>query len=110
MMDISVLGSQSKSVTGNGTLATGNWFSIPADRRLVQVDVHLLGFEIFLNAPRSKLAAETRLLVASPRRFHVGRLHVVHPNDSGAQSLHRAHSLEYVASPDGRRQAIRRIV
>src|SRR6184192_1873916 len=58
-------------------------FSVPTDRRFVQVNVHLLGFEIFLDSPRPKLTPETGLLVAAPRRFDVSGLHVIHPNNAG---------------------------
>ena len=37
---------------------------IPPYRRLIQVDEHLLRFEIFLEAPRTQLAAKARLFVA----------------------------------------------
>ena len=61
--------------------------SVPADRCFVQVDVYLLGLEIFFDARRPELAAKAGLLEASPRRFHVGRLHVIDPDDPGAQTL-----------------------
>src|SRR4029077_14736669 len=41
---------------------------VPSDRLLVQIDVDLFRLQIFLDAPGAKLAAETGLLVAAPRR------------------------------------------
>src|SRR5918911_2317920 len=74
---------------------------IPADRRFTQVDVHLLDVQIFLDAPLAELAADAALLVAAPRRLDVGRLHVVHPHDAGAQVLYDAHRTKDVARPHG---------
>src|SRR5229473_3678296 len=85
----------------NATKARPCTLLVPADRSLVQIDVHLLGLKIFFDAPRPKFAAKARLLVSPPRRFDISRLHVIHPHDARAQRLHRAHGLENVASPDG---------
>src|SRR5579871_3034530 len=84
--------------------------SVPADRRFVQIDVDLLGLQIFFDAPGAEFAAEAGLLVASPRRLDVGWLHVIHPDDAGAQCFHRAHRFENVARPNRSREAVRRIV
>src|ERR1051326_9490254 len=70
----------------------------------------LLILEISSPPPRPEPAAEAGLLEASPRRFHVSRLHVVDPDDSGAEGFHRAHGLENVPRPNGSGQAVRRIV
>src|SRR6185503_19156464 len=59
--------------------------SIPADGLLRQIDVHLLHVEILLDAPLAQLAADAALLVAAPGRLDIGRQHVVHPDDAGAQ-------------------------
>src|ERR1700680_654710 len=85
-------------------------FSVPANGSLVQIDIHLLGLEIFLNSQRPKFAAKARLLVAAPRRFHISRLHVIHPHDARAQRLYRAHGLENIACPDGGGQPVGRVV
>src|SRR5580704_10679330 len=85
----------------------GSYFSVPADRCFVQVDVNLFGFEIFFNAPRAELASESGLFVASPGSLDISRLHMVNPDDSGTQGLHRTESLEDVTGPDGGGQAVR---
>src|ERR1700730_8936943 len=84
--------------------------SVPADRALIQIDVSLLGFQIFFDPPWAQLTSEAGLLVATPRRFHIRRLHVVDPHDAGAQRFHRAECLEDVACPDRRREPVSRIV
>src|ERR1039458_4134314 len=81
--------------------------SVPAYRSFVQVDIHLLGLEILFDAPRPEFAAKARLLVTSPRRFYISRLHVVYPHDARTQCLHRTHGLENVAGPDGDRKSTR---
>src|SRR5581483_3830451 len=47
---------------------------------------------------------------AAPRRLDVGGLHVVHPDNSRAQSLHRAESLEDVAGPNRRSETVWRVI
>src|SRR5215831_21003228 len=84
--------------------------SVPADRRLVQIDVYLLGLEILLNSPGPQLPSEAGLLESSPGRFHISRLHVVDPNNPRAQGFHRTHGLEDIASPDRRCQPIGGII
>src|SRR5271167_4304544 len=84
--------------------------SVPPDWRFVEVDVYQLGFEVLLQAPRAELAAEPGLLESSPGRFHVGGLHVVDPDDSGANLLHGAEGLEDVAGPDSGGESVGRIV
>src|SRR6266436_6588192 len=91
-------------------LGTGNQFSVPANRSFVQIDVDLLGLEIFLDAPGSKFSTKARLLVAAPWCFDIGRLHVIDPDDPGAQRLHRAQGFENIAGPDGGSQTVGRIV
>src|SRR5258706_5600030 len=80
--------------------------SIPSDGLFREIDVDLLHVEIFLDAPLAELAADAALLVAAPRRLDVGRLHVIHPHDAGAQALDRAHRAEDVARPDGGGEAV----
>src|SRR5580692_1964628 len=58
---------------------------VPANRRLIEVDVHLFGLEILLKPPRSQLPTESRLLVPAPRSFHIRGLHVIHPDNSRTQ-------------------------
>src|SRR5437764_13342194 len=84
--------------------------SIPADRLFRKIDVDLFDVEVFLDAPFPELAADAALLVAAPRRLDVGRLHVVHPDDAGAQVLDHPHRAEDVAGPDRRRQAVESVV
>src|SRR5581483_11865406 len=72
---------------------------VPADRLLVEVDVDLLGLQIFFDAPRSQLASKPGLLIASPRRLDICGLHMVHPDYAGAQRLHRAHGFKDVTRP-----------
>src|SRR2546423_5435645 len=83
---------------------------VPADGLLVEVDVDLLGLEILLNAPWPKLAAEAGLLIAAPRRLHVGGLHVVHPDDARAQGFDSPHGFEDIARPNRCSQAVRRVI
>src|SRR2546426_6588823 len=85
-------------------------FLVPADRGLVEIDEHLLGFEIFFEAPGTQLATEARLLVAAPGSFDVRWLHVIDPDDAGAQGLYDAESFVNVAGPDRRRKSVRRVV
>src|ERR1700678_130080 len=66
--------------------------SIPSNRRFIQIDVHLLGLEILVNAMDPQFPAKARLLKPSPRSFHASRLHVIHPHHAGADSLNHAHS------------------
>src|SRR5882724_6648988 len=84
--------------------------SVPADRLLVQIDVHLLGLEILFESPGTELTSKAGLFVPAPRRFDVSRLHVVDPHDASAQRFDHAHSLEDVARPDCGGESIRRIV
>src|SRR5882757_9683637 len=81
------LGFTFRPTTGHWPLNTDHCNSVPADRSLIQIDINLLRFKIFFNSPWSEFAAEARLLVAAPRRFHVSRLHVVHPHNTHAQRL-----------------------
>src|SRR5713101_1112286 len=69
---------------------------VPPDRPLVEVDVDLLDLQVLVEAVRAEFAPETGLLVAAPRRFYGGRLHVVDPDDAGAQALDRPDRLEDV--------------
>src|SRR5579863_10196960 len=96
--------------TSHDSLITSHCLSVPADRRLIQIDMNLLGLEILLDAPRAQFTSETGLLESAPGRFHVCWLHMIDPDDTGAQRLHRPHRLKDVTCPDGSRQAIRRIV
>src|SRR5439155_14578231 len=68
--------------------------SVPADRGFVEIDVDLLGLEIFFEAPRAEFTAKAGLFVAAPGRFDVSRLHMIDPDDAGAQRLHDAKSLD----------------
>src|ERR1700675_5155175 len=87
-----------------------NKFLVPADRRFVQIHKHLLGFQILFEPPRSELASEAGLLVAAPRSFNVSRLHVIDPDNSGAQGLDHAESLVNVAGPDRAREPVWRVI
>src|SRR5436309_579383 len=80
--------------------------AVPADRLLVEVDVDLLDLEILVEAPGAELAAVAGLLEAAPGRLDRRRLHVVDPDDAGAQPAHGAHRLEEIARPDGRGEAV----
>src|SRR3979490_440294 len=79
---------------------------IPTDGLFREIDVDLLDVEIFLDAPFAELAADAALFVAAPRRLDIGRLHVVHPDDAGAQLLHGPHRAEDVARPDRSGEAV----
>src|SRR5271170_3857896 len=83
---------------------------IPADRCFVEIDENLFRFEILLETPGAKLSAEAGLLVATPRSFDVRRLHMIDPNNSGAERLHDAEGFVNVARPDGSGEAVRRVV
>src|ERR1700682_4029559 len=85
-------------------------FLLPPDRRLVEIDEDLFGFQIFLEAPRTQLTAEAGLLVAAPGRFDARWLHVIDPHDAGAQRLHDAKRFVNVPRPDRRREPVRSIV
>src|SRR5260370_34903791 len=84
-------------------LVTDHWplVSVPADGGFVQVDVNLLGLQVFFDTPRAEFATEARLFVASPWRFDISWLHMVDPDDSGTQGLYSAHRTKNVAGPDG---------
>src|SRR5205814_9043265 len=84
--------------------------SVPSDGLFVQIDVHLLGFQIFFDTPRPQFSSETGLLVAAPWLFHRSALHVVYPYDPGTQRLRHAESFEDVSRPYSGGQAVRKIV
>src|SRR6516162_1154257 len=84
--------------------------SVPPDRLFVEIDVDLFDLEVFFDTPRSEFTPESGLLKASPRRFDVRGLHVVHPDDAGANFLDGAKGLENVARPNGGCQPIGRVV
>src|ERR1700752_2294413 len=50
-----------------------------ADGSFFQIDMHLFGLKIFFDAPGAQFAPEAGLFVSAPGRFHVRRLHVIHP-------------------------------
>src|SRR3954469_12801860 len=83
---------------------------VPADGLFTEIDVDLLDVEIFLDAPLPEFAADAALLVAAPRRLDVGRLHVIHPDDAGPQTLDGAHRAEDVARPHGCGESVISIV
>src|ERR1017187_8354051 len=83
---------------------------VPTDRRLVEIDEHLFGFGIFLETPGTKFATIAGLLVAAPRRFDVGRLHVIDPDDAGAERFHHAEGFVDVARPDSAGEPVGRVV
>src|SRR5947208_7167856 len=84
--------------------------SVPADRGFVEIDVDLLGLEIFFEAPRAEFTAKAGLFVAAPGRFDVSRLHMIDPDDAGAQRLHDAKSFVNVAGPNSSSKAVGRVV
>src|ERR1700739_1706630 len=86
------------------------WPLVPPDRRLIQIDEHLFGFEILFKPPRAKLAAKSALLVAAPWRFDVGGLHMIDPDDSSTQRFHHAKRLIDIARPYGSGETIGCIV
>src|SRR5688572_9997871 len=73
--------------------------SIPTDRLVRQRDVHLFRLQEFVRAVGAQLPAMTALLIPAPRRFHVARLHRIHPYDSRAEALHHSHAAKYIARP-----------
>src|SRR5438309_225135 len=83
---------------------------VPADRGLVEIDEHLFGFEVFLEAPGTEFASKARLLVAAPGGFDVGWLHVIDPDDAGTQGLDDTKGFVNVAGPDGGGEAVGRVV
>src|SRR5215472_12634437 len=84
--------------------------SVPGDGGFVEIDENLLGFEILFEAPRAKFAAKAGLFVAAPGRFDVRRLHVIDPNDAGAERFYDAESFVDVAGPDGSGEAVGRVI
>src|SRR5215472_4391048 len=93
---------------GPGT-GVRNWIvgiSVPSDGLFVEIDVNLLRFQIFLDAPGPELTAKARLLVASPGSLYVSGLHVIHPDNAGAERLDDAESLENIARPVSRGEPI----
>src|SRR5215472_4631442 len=75
--------------------------SVPAYGGFVEVDEDLLGFDILFETPGTEFAAEAGLLVAAPRCFDIGRLHVIDPDDSRAERFHDAESFINVTGPHG---------
>src|SRR5207249_4749655 len=72
------------------TLGKGGEFgrrSIPSDRPFIEVDVNLFSFKEFFDAVQAQFPAMAALFIAAPRRFHIARLHRVHPHDACAQAL-----------------------
>src|SRR5215467_8743275 len=84
--------------------------SVPADGRLVEIDEHLLGLEIFFEAPGAELAAKAGLFVTTPGRFDISRLHVIDPDDPGAKRLHDAEGFVNIAGPDRGSEAVGRVI
>src|SRR5258708_2987587 len=84
--------------------------SVPPNWSLVEVHKHLLGFEIFFQAPWAQLATKAGLLVPTPRRFDIRWLHVIHPNDPGAKGLDDAKGFVNVSRPNSGSQTVRRVV
>src|SRR5579863_5677394 len=84
--------------------------SVPSNWSFVEIHENLLGLEIFLESPRAELAPKARLLVATPRSFHIRRLHVVHPHDSGPQRFDDAKCLIDVTRPYGGGEPVWRVV
>src|SRR5262249_31146262 len=80
--------------------------SVPTNRLLTEIDVHLLDLQVLVDAPHAKLSPDAALLVATPGRLDEGRLHVVDPDDPGAELLHRAHRAKQIARPHRRREAV----
>src|SRR5260370_5852716 len=88
-----------RSILAQDDNVSENPSSVPADRCFVQVDVDLLGFEIFFDAPGTEFTAEAGLFVSAPGGFDVRGLHVIHPDDACTQGLYGTHRLENVAGP-----------
>src|SRR5208282_1543326 len=83
---------------------------IPAYGCFVEIDEDLFRFEIFFEAPGTEFAAEAGLFVAAPRGFDVGRLHVIDPDDAGAERFYDAKGFIDVARPDGGCKSVWRVV
>src|SRR6516225_8597663 len=84
--------------------------SVPADWSFIEINEDLLSLEIFLKTPWPEFTAEAGLFVATPRRFDVGGLHVIHPDDACAHGFYNAESFEDIARPDCTGQPIGRVV
>src|SRR5205085_2878918 len=84
--------------------------SVPGDGGFVEIDENLFGFEIFFETPATEFATEAGLFIAAPGRFDVSRLHVIDPDDAGAQRFDDAESFVDIAGPNSGREAIRRVV
>src|SRR5207247_8343812 len=107
--DSSAGGASNRRVTTSSRVRESSLL-VPPDGLFGKIDVHLFDVEILLDAPPAQLAADAALLVAAPRRLDVGGLHMVHPDDAGAQRFHHAHRAEDVARPDCGGEAIVRVV
>src|SRR5258708_19559724 len=90
----------SSLVSGGPPQKAGLQKLVPADRGLVEIDEHLFGFEVFLEAPGTEFASKARLLVTAPGGFDVGWLHVIDPDDAGTQGLDDTKAFVNVAGPD----------
>src|SRR2546430_1627035 len=91
-------------------LFTSYRFSVPTYRLLIQVDMHLLGLEIFFDTARPKFASEAGLFVSTPWSFDVCGLHMIHPHDPRSQRFHHAEGFENVACPYRGCEPVRRII
>src|SRR5215216_2344278 len=85
-------------------------FSVPTDRRFIDVDVHLFGFEILIDAVEAKFTPDTALLIPTPGKLVESRMIGVHPDDTGADLLRDASRSMNVPRPDSGRQTIFGIV
>src|SRR4029079_17667465 len=83
---------------------------IPTDGCFVQIDEYMLRLKVFLQSPRTELTAVTGLFITSPGGLDIGRLHVIHPDNSRSQRLYHSKRFEDVARPDCRGQTILRVV
>jgi hypothetical protein len=79
--------------------------SVPSNRRFIQIDVHLLGLEIFVDSMDPQFPTKARLLETAPGGFHVSGLHVIHPDDSSTDGFDHAQGAIDVSRPDGSGQS-----
>src|SRR5690349_18625683 len=83
---------------------------VPTYWSFIQIDVHLLGLQVRLDAIEAELAAVSALFVTAPREFIVGGMISIDPGYASSDFFDHADGLVQIECPDGRGQSIFAVV